>query len=94
MGRLKTIVIAGIFAMVGICAVESSTGQDNVPGNGKSGAKTAAERKKQDWWRQRRANKARDSALKAHMKHQSKSVRKRMKKDAKKAKTTNEGGDY
>ena len=83
-----------MFALIGVCAIESSTGQDNVPGNGKSGAKTQADRKKLDWWRERRANRARDSALKAHMKHQSKSVRKRMKKDAKKAKTTNEGGAY
>jgi hypothetical protein len=94
MGRLKTIVVTGMIALVGVCAIESSTGQDNVPGNNKSAAKTAADRKKLDWWRQRKANRARDSALKAHMKHQSKAVRKRMRKDAKKAKTTNEGGNY
>ncbi len=42
----------------------------------------------------RKAKQSRDSALKAHMKHQTRAVRKRMKKDYKKANITNQGGDY
>jgi len=86
-------IIISALAIAGLCAVERSPGQD-APASNKAGAKTAEDRKKLDWWRQRRASRARDSALKAHMKHQSKTVRKRMKKDAKKARITNEGGEY
>jgi hypothetical protein len=93
MGRLKTVVIIGVVLIIGLCMAESSPGQ-NTPDNSKTASKTAADRKKMDWWRQRKANRTRDSALKAHMKHQSKSVRKRMKKDAKKAKQVNSGGVY
>jgi hypothetical protein len=93
MGRLKSIVIISAVALIGLCAIENIRGQDT-PSDKKASAKTAAERKKMLWWRQRKANRARDSALKAHMKHQTRAVRKRMRKDAKKAKITNQGGDY
>ncbi len=93
MKRLRTLVILCIVAIVGITAFESTVAQDK-PDNTKNSAKTAADRKKLDWWRKRKASRARDSALKAHMKHQTRKVRRRMKKDAKKAKITNGGGDY
>jgi hypothetical protein len=94
MSRYKTLIIAGSLAFAALFEIENTTGQDAPSSPPKNAAKTASERKKLDWWRQRRASKARDSALKAHMKHQSKAVRKRMKKDAKKAKVTNDGGAY
>jgi hypothetical protein len=88
MGNLKSLVIIGVVLIAGLLLVENSPGQDQ-PDNTKSASKTAAERQKMDWWRQRRASRARDSALKAHMKHQTKAVRKRMRKDAKRAEKTN-----
>ena len=89
--KFKHKAIAGIVAVIALVTIESSIGQDNSP---KSASQTAKAMKKKQWMMARRAKHTRDSALKAHMKHQSKSVRKRMKKDAKKAKITNQGGDY
>lgn len=79
-----------VIAVTGLCAVVNSSGQDN-PDKSK-GATSAKERQKQEFWRRRKINKMRDSALKAHMKHQTKEVRKRMKKDAKTARQFNTDG--
>lgn len=90
MGGLKTIGVILIIGFIGFCTIESSPGQD-APDKSK-GAKSAKERQKMEFWRQRKIDRSRDSALKAHMKHQSKAVRKRMKKDAKRAKEFNNTG--
>jgi hypothetical protein len=87
MGGLKTAGIVIAITVIGLCVIESSPGQ-NQPDNSKS-AKSAKERAKMDFWRQRKIKHSRDSALKAHMKHQTREVRRRMKKDARKAKKFN-----
>ena len=88
--RLKSKVVLISFAVIGLFIAGSILGQD-APDKSKA-AKSAKEREKQEFWKRRKINRSRDSALKAHMKHQSKAVRKRMKKDAKKAKSYNNIG--
>lgn len=69
----------------------------NIKAQDKSGkpvstAETSKDLEKKKWERQRAVDKATKKALKAHMNHQTKDVRKRMKKDAKKAAKNNEEG--
>lgn len=92
MNKQKPIVILLIVATMLVGRVGSSYGQDNKkPNNPKSAAQTSKELKKKEWERKRQEKHAYDLALKAHMKHQTKAVRKRMKKDAKIAKKHNDG---
>ena len=84
MRKFKSLGILCAALIMGLSSVENSFGQATPPDNSKS-AKTAKERDKQAWKRQRKVDRATKAALKAHMKRQPKDVQKRMKQDAKKA---------
>jgi len=78
---MKFRILISAILIAGLCVKTNSSAQDNP----KPVDKTARDLKKTEWLKQRQADRDRDAALKAHMKHQTKDVRKRMKQDAKKA---------
>jgi hypothetical protein len=88
---VKTFFIISVTVIIGLSAARPIAAQDKADNSSKS-AKTAEDRSKQQFWRERKAKKEKDAALKAHMKHQTKEVRKRMKKDKKKADEYNSSG--
>ena len=88
MRRFSFIITIGCIAIIMFGMVERGICQESP----KSADATSKELKKKDWERQRASKKATKAALKAHMQHQTKDVRKRMKKDAKKAKENNGNG--
>jgi len=92
MRELKTILknASIIIMMAGLTSVFPSIAHaQNKPSVPNSPVKTSKEMEKQQWKKQRKIDIATKKALKAHMNHQTKEVRRRMKKDAKKASTNN-----
>ncbi len=83
MSKLKSIIIVCLIIAVETCLVQISYGQDN-PTDHKAPT-TARELKKKEWLEERKVEREKKAALKAHMKHQTKAVRRRMRKDARQA---------